>query len=84
MSILIPAIIQNILIFINYVILAKPKDFRFLLKQIIFSATLIILCGTSFVYFQKYMIIFTAITFYIIGILIFKNSIIKTINTISV
>lgn len=76
--------LQNLLIFMNYFVLAKPKYFKFSIKQSLVSMVLIILSGLSFLYIQKYMIIVTAISLIITGLIIFRSTVIKTINTVSI
>lgn len=84
MVLFIAAILQNFLIFINYCIFAKPTGFRFLLRQLLLITGFMILCAVSFMLFEKYMIVFTAFSFYIIGVYIFKNTFARTVNWIGI
>lgn len=81
---LIVVILQNILLFTNFCIFAKPKDYRFNFSQVALIVVMLLLSAASFFLVKKYMILFSMASCMIASILFFKNSCVKSINSLTI
>ena len=83
-ELLITVILQCILYFTVFCIFAKPRSYRFKYSEGIIIAVLLGIASAAFFFIGKLMVIITMCTCILTGLLFFKNTLSKSLNSLSI